>query len=90
MSEEQLDILIKDFQKDTNLMKLLRTLSPQLELLVKHGFTDLRRFYEDLEKENLGLGDDDKLRELFALEDVSDECTIPDLTDLITPGCAIR
>jgi hypothetical protein len=90
MSEEQLDILIKDFQKHNNLMKLLRILSPQLELLVKHGSTDLRGFYEDLEKANLGLDDDDKLRELFALEDVSDKCTMPDLADLITPGRAIR
>ncbi|KAF4230400.1 hypothetical protein CNMCM6457_005976 [Aspergillus fumigatiaffinis] len=70
MSEDQLEGLINEFKRDDNLIKLLRTLSPQLELLVKHGSPDLRGFYEDLEKAELGL-DCDKLRELtllFALE----------------------
>ncbi|KAH1805744.1 hypothetical protein KXX35_000394, partial [Aspergillus fumigatus] len=70
MSEDQLEGLINEFKGNDNLIKLLRTLSPQLELLVKHGSPDLRGFYEDLEKAELGL-DCDKLRELtllFALE----------------------
>jgi hypothetical protein len=93
MSEDQLEGLINEFKRDDNLIKLLRTLSPQLELLVKRGSPDLRGFYEDLEKAELGL-DCDKLRELtllFALEGVSNKCTISRLfTDLIKPGRIIR
>ncbi|RHZ45973.1 uncharacterized protein CDV56_104172 [Aspergillus thermomutatus] len=69
MTAKQLDILIRRIKADSSLMKLLRVLSPQLELLVKQGSPDLRSFYEDLKREELV--SDKELRELkipFALE----------------------
>jgi hypothetical protein len=50
---EQLDVLIKNVQADSEKMKLLQILSQQLEQLVHKGRPDLRAFCDALKEERL-------------------------------------
>jgi hypothetical protein len=72
MSVEQLDVLIRNIQADSEKMKLLQILSQQLEQLVHEGRPDLHAFCDALKEERLVSGEEfKKLGTTFALDGVS-------------------
>ncbi len=71
MSNEQLNVLIRDIQADEKQIRLLHVLGQQFELLINRGRVDLNCLFASLQAEGLVSEEEvDGLKSTFALEAV--------------------